>query len=169
MGAAASLRLLRTCVLLQAVLLSMKWESPVRFVCQVHPGGGRCFCREVRGFPSCWWVRWPRRSTLPMMLLARRGVVPGGVCVEVLAGSLASSPCSPTALDETAGRLPHACCAMARPSEQQCLYSRNVCALFCVDPVKERDQDVLPDFPDEVVFAIQLTAHATVNSVRNVS
>ena len=64
----------------------------------------------------------------------------------------------PPPLDEMAGRLAHACRAMARPSEQQCLYSRNVCALFCVDPVKERDQDVLPNFPDEAVLAIQLNS-----------
>lgn len=75
---------------------------------------------------------------------------------------------SPPLLDEMAGQLTHARCAMARPSEHQCLYSRNVCALFCVDPAKERDQDVLPNFPDEAVLAIQLIAHTTVNSVQNV-
>lgn len=54
---------------------------------------------------------------------------------------------------------------MARTPGQQCLYSRNVCALFCIDPVKERDRDVLPNFPDEAVLAIELIAHTTVNSV----
>lgn len=39
---------------------------------------------------------------------------------------------SPPSLDEMACRLAHTRCAMAHPSEQQCLYSRNVCALFCV-------------------------------------
>lgn len=104
-----------------------------------------------------------------MMSLPPGGVVPAVRVLRCwLAGWLASSPCCPPPLDETAGRLAHACGAVARPSEQQWLCSRNVCALFCVDPVKERDQDVLPDFPDEVVFAIQLIAHATVDSVRNV-
>lgn len=83
-----------------------------------------------------------------------------------LAADFPSLP--PLPLSEMTGRLAHTCLAMACVLGQQCLYSHNVCALFCIDPVKERDQDVLPNFPDEAVLAIELIAHTTVNSVRNV-
>lgn len=99
------------------------------------------------------------------LLLSPWRMVPNATCIKMLAGSLAPSHCfPPQALDEMA----HVCCATARPSAQQCVYSHDVCALFSVDPVKERDQDVLPNFPDEAVLAIQLIAHITVNSVQNV-
>lgn len=69
----------------------------------------------------------------PHSRFSPRRMVPNGTCIKMLACFLASShSSSPPSLDEMAGRLAHTCCAMARPSEQQCLYSHNVCALFCV-------------------------------------
>lgn len=94
-------------------------------------------------------------------------MAPNGVCIKMLAGCWLPS-LLPLSLSGMAGQLPHAWPAVARAPGQQCLYSRNVCALFCIDPVKERDRDVLPNFPDEAVLAIELIAHTTVNSVWNV-
>lgn len=129
----------------------------------------RCVRREVSGLPHglCWGVQWSHTCTWQMMLFSPWRMAPNGTCIKTLAGCSLQSLLPPP-LSEMAGWLTHACPAMACPHEQQCLYSRNVCALFCVDPVKERDQDVLPNFHDEAVLAIQLIAHTTVNSVRNV-
>lgn len=140
------------------------------FICQLHPGEGK-MCLQESQWASTWALlggydgpthprgRWcySALGEWPQMVGALR-------CW--LAADFPSL--LPLPLSEMAGWPARACPAMACAPGQQCLYSRNVCALFCVDPVKERDQDVLPNFPDEAVLAIELIAHTTVNSVWNV-
>lgn len=46
LGESASLSLCEARIFLQAVLLSTKWESPQKFICQVHPGEGKRFFAE---------------------------------------------------------------------------------------------------------------------------
>lgn len=114
---------------------------------------GRCVCRKDTGLP-CGNTTVPHIQHLADDVILSLGNGPKWY-VQLL----------PLPLSGMAGQLTHACPAIACPAGQQCLYSQNVCALFCVDPVKERDQDVLPNFPDEAVLAIELIAHTTVNSV----